>query len=95
MNHRTHLDWMFFWVVVERQGNLSGWKAVTKSDMKKYPFVGECFKYAHVCVCACVCVCVRVCACGVCVHVCVCVWCVCVCVHMIKLLGVREYVYLA
>ena len=42
MNHRTHMDWMFFWAVVERQGDLSGWKAVMKNAMKSYPFVGEC-----------------------------------------------------
>eukprot|EP00731_Ephydatia_muelleri_P027381 Em0019g254a len=47
MNHRTHLDWMFFWAVVERQGDLSGWKAVTKSDMKKYPFVGVAVQYMN------------------------------------------------
>ena len=37
------MDWMFFWPVVERQGDLSGWKAVMKNAMKSYPFIGECF----------------------------------------------------
>ncbi len=41
MNHISHFDWLFFWGVVERQGDLHIWKAVTKNMMKKMPFVGE------------------------------------------------------
>ena len=41
MNHVCHLDWMFFWGVVERQGNLCHWKSVTKNMIKRIPVLGE------------------------------------------------------
>jgi len=41
MNHVSHFDWMFFWAVVERQGDLMTWRAVTKDMLKNVPFIGE------------------------------------------------------
>lgn len=40
MNHVSHLDWLFFWSVINRQGDLSTWKVVTKDMMKTAPFFG-------------------------------------------------------
>ena len=54
MNHVCHFDWMFFWSVVERNGDLTCWKAVTKDVIKKFPILGV---YVHTCVCVCVFVC--------------------------------------
>ena len=70
MNHVTHLDWLYFWSVVGRHGDLLTWKVVTKNNIRHLPLLG-------VCVCVCVCVCVRMCVCEcVCVCVYVCVVCV-------------------
>ena len=44
MNHVTHLDWMFLWSLVERQGDMSIWKAVTKNMLKQVPILGMCFQ---------------------------------------------------
>lgn len=30
MNHVSHFDWIYLWGVMDRQGNLSFWKAITK-----------------------------------------------------------------
>ena len=30
MNHVSHFDWIYLWDVMDRQGNLSFWKAITK-----------------------------------------------------------------
>ena len=40
MNHVSHFDWMFFWGVANKQGDLSTWKVVTKDMMKWIPFIG-------------------------------------------------------
>ena len=40
MNHVCHFDWLFFWGVMERNGNIGTWKVVTKNSIKKVPFVG-------------------------------------------------------
>ena len=41
MNHLSHFDWMFFWGVVEKQGDLHFWKVVTKDEIIKLPFIGK------------------------------------------------------
>ena len=41
MNHVSHFDWVFFWAVVERQGDLMTWRAVTKDMLKNVPIIGE------------------------------------------------------
>ncbi|XP_071796249.1 lysocardiolipin acyltransferase 1-like [Asterias amurensis] len=40
MNHRTRLDWMFFWLVLHRQSNLRTEKIILKSDPKFMPGFG-------------------------------------------------------
>ena len=42
MNHRTRLDWMFFWSVVLRESSLSAEKIVLKSPLKRIPGAGFC-----------------------------------------------------
>ena len=61
MNHVSHFDWMYFWSVVDRHGDLSYWKPVTKRrPLRSLPILGELAKFRvhSVCVCVCVCVCV-------------------------------------
>ena len=41
MNHRTRLDWMFFWVVLHRQSTLRTEKIVLKNDPKMTPGFGK------------------------------------------------------
>ena len=41
MNHVCHFDWLYFWGVVERLGDLTAWKAITKDGIKKIPFLGR------------------------------------------------------
>ncbi|XP_022086040.1 lysocardiolipin acyltransferase 1-like [Acanthaster planci] len=40
MNHRTRLDWMFFWVVLHRQSTLRTEKIILKNDPKMAPGFG-------------------------------------------------------
>ena len=41
MNHVTHMDWMYLWDVVDKQGHLSYWKAVTKRlPVREIPIIG-------------------------------------------------------
>ena len=53
MNHVSHMDWLYFWSVIGRQGDLLSWKVVTKNAIRRLPIIGMC-----VCVCMHVCVCV-------------------------------------
>ena len=57
MNHVTHLDWLYFWSVVGRHGDLLTWKVVTKNNIRHLPLLGVCV-CVHVCVSECVCECV-------------------------------------
>ena len=42
MNHVSHFDWMYLWSVVDRQGDLSFWKAITKEQpLKQFPIIGQ------------------------------------------------------
>ena len=40
MNHVTHLDWMFLWSLVDRQGDISYWKPITKNMLRQVPIIG-------------------------------------------------------
>ena len=42
MNHVSHYDWIYLWDVVDRQGELSFWKAITKAaPIKDVPIIGK------------------------------------------------------
>ena len=41
MNHRCHLDWFFLWSVMARKGDLTSWKAMMKTPIKRIPFFGK------------------------------------------------------
>ena len=42
MNHRTHLDWMYFSpVIVRSESSISTEKFILKSELKKVPGAGE------------------------------------------------------
>ncbi len=42
MNHVSHLDWMYLWSVIDRQGDLSFWKVVTKKlPVRSLPILGK------------------------------------------------------
>jgi len=41
MNHRTRLDWMFFWCYLVRMGYLPNLKIMLKNSLKKVPIAGE------------------------------------------------------
>ena len=45
MNHRTRLDWLFFWNALYKMDPwlLVSEKISLKSDLKKIPGAGECF----------------------------------------------------
>jgi len=46
MNHVSHFDWMYFWSVVDRQGDLTYWKPVTKRfPLRNLPILGEWLVY--------------------------------------------------
>ena len=46
MNHRCRLDWLFFWSVVARYGELKHEKIIMKHELKHVPGAGErCDKY--------------------------------------------------
>ena len=41
MNHVSHFDWIYLWDVIDRQGDLSYWKAITKSaPFRHTPILG-------------------------------------------------------
>ena len=43
MNHRTRLDWMYFWCVLVRQpSGIMNEKIILKSTLKHYPGPGTC-----------------------------------------------------
>ena len=46
MNHVCHFDWLYFWGVVERNGNITTWKVVTKNSIKKVPILGGSSSYS-------------------------------------------------
>jgi len=51
MNHRTRLDWMYFWCVLARQpSGIMNEKIILKSTLKHYPGPGTfvCFMHAEV-----------------------------------------------
>ena len=41
MNHVSHFDWMFSWGMIERQGDLLFWRAISKDAIKSLLFIGE------------------------------------------------------
>ena len=41
MNHVTHFDWMFSWGVIERQGDLFFWKAISKDALRNLLIIGK------------------------------------------------------
>jgi len=41
MNHRCRLDWLFFWSVVARYGELKHEKIIMKHELKHIPGPGE------------------------------------------------------
>lgn len=42
MNHVSHFDWLYLWSVVDRQGDLTFWKAITKTlPVKSIPIIGQ------------------------------------------------------
>lgn len=42
MNHVSHFDWLFFWSVVDRHGDFSFWKVITKEKpLRQLPILGE------------------------------------------------------
>lgn len=41
MNHVSHLDWMYLWSVIDRQGDLSYWKVIAKRiPIRSLPILG-------------------------------------------------------
>ena len=40
MNHRTRLDWMYYWSVILRQGKLENEKIILKKELKHIPGAG-------------------------------------------------------
>ena len=42
MNHRCRLDWMFYWSVVARHGELKHEKIIMKHELKHVPGPGKC-----------------------------------------------------
>ena len=47
MNHVSHFDWLFFWSVVDRYGDFSFWKVITKErPLRQVPILGE---HVHMC----------------------------------------------
>lgn len=40
MNHRTRLDWLYYWSVIMRQGKLENEKIILKSKLKHIPGAG-------------------------------------------------------
>ena len=42
MNHVSHFDWLFFWSVVDRYGDFSFWKVITKEKpLRQLPILGK------------------------------------------------------
>ena len=41
MNHRCRLDWMFYWSVMARYGELKHEKIIMKSELKNIPGPGK------------------------------------------------------
>ena len=41
MNHRTRLDWLYYWSVILRQGKLENEKIILKSNLKQIPGAGR------------------------------------------------------
>lgn len=42
MNHVSHFDWLFFWSVVDRHGDFSFWKVITKEKpLRQVPILGK------------------------------------------------------
>ena len=41
MNHICHFDWLYFWGVVEQNGDITCWKAITKNMIRKVPLIGK------------------------------------------------------
>ena len=42
MNHVSHFDWLFFWSVVDRHGDFTFWKVITKDMLRQIPIIGKC-----------------------------------------------------
>ena len=40
MNHRTRLDWLYYWSVILRQGKLENEKIILKQELKHIPGAG-------------------------------------------------------
>jgi lysocardiolipin and lysophospholipid acyltransferase len=43
MNHRTRLDWMYYWSVIMRQGKLQKEKIILKNELKHIPGAGTAY----------------------------------------------------
>ena len=43
MNHRCRLDYMFYWMVLLRNGRLANEKIIMKNELKYMPALGEFF----------------------------------------------------
>ena len=41
MNHRSRLDWMFYWCYLHRYGHLKHEKIILKDDLKNIPGPGK------------------------------------------------------
>ena len=41
MNHVSHFDWLFFWSVVDRHGDFTFWKVITKDMFRQVPIIGK------------------------------------------------------
>ena len=46
MNHVSHFDWLFFWSVVDRHGDFTFWKVITKDMFRQVPIIGKCVEAA-------------------------------------------------
>ncbi|XP_011403843.2 PREDICTED: lysocardiolipin acyltransferase 1-like [Amphimedon queenslandica] len=47
LNHRCHFDWMFFWDVAGKLGNLSWWMVMLKNSLKRVPIAGWAMQYRN------------------------------------------------
>ena len=50
MNHVSHFDWLFFWSVVDRYGDFSFWKVITKEKpLRQLPVLGKYIVFQSAC----------------------------------------------
>ena len=48
MNHRTRLDWMYFWSVLVRQSGVKREKIILKTPLKHIPGAGQAYIYTFI-----------------------------------------------